>query len=241
MSAKIVFDTKEEIPEHLQPSAAAVEGKWQLDAAGVLNKNIELLSKIGQTKKLQAELDTLRTVKDNLEREIEEAKAKTLPAGYRAVTKEVAALGAAAKTAGYAAPDEIVQTKARIAQFEQAQKEQTERAVKSKALKLAGVEDEEAFFALKQSDALQFEFETVDGKEKPFVVTETNGQKEKKAFDRKFLEEAEGFKTVVPVLFNTAKEGNIWGRQESGKGDTNAKPALENEIKTQIATGRYAL
>lgn len=89
---KIIFDTKDEIPESLRAQVVEVDGKFELDAKGVLDKNKELL----------ADNSKLKTDKANLETQVTELKTKSpdVPRGHRIVALDIAELGEAAKGAG---------------------------------------------------------------------------------------------------------------------------------------------
>lgn len=93
----IIFDTKDEIPTNLQSGAKHLEdGKYELDASGVLNKNSELLGKV---KDLSADAKSLETENQRLNSEVNRLKSSSLADGMVAVEPEIEKLGNAAKKA----------------------------------------------------------------------------------------------------------------------------------------------
>jgi hypothetical protein len=97
MSIKIIADSLTDFPENLRSEAKEVEGKFELDGAGVLRKNSELL---GKNAKLNARAEEAEAAKDAAEAVVQEWKGKAkIPAGQRLVAEDVAELGEAAKAA----------------------------------------------------------------------------------------------------------------------------------------------
>jgi hypothetical protein len=60
MPAKIVFDSVDEVPENLRDKAKEVDGKFEMDAKGVLDKNAQLLAKVAKHKPVEDELKALK-------------------------------------------------------------------------------------------------------------------------------------------------------------------------------------
>jgi hypothetical protein len=97
MSIRIIFDSKREIPDHLQSQAEEKDGKFELDGSGVINKNKELLADNSTLR--QTNLD-LTADKEAAEASAKDWKGKAkLPAGHKVVSEDVAELGEAAKAA----------------------------------------------------------------------------------------------------------------------------------------------
>jgi hypothetical protein len=95
MPVKIIFDSLEEVPEELRTKAKESDGKYEMDAMGVLNKNRELLDKVAKVKPLQDEVDRLtnKTAELNgkvgeLSGELSKAESNKVPSGFVAVSKK---------------------------------------------------------------------------------------------------------------------------------------------------------
>jgi len=98
MSIKIIADTKDEFPENLRSQAEEIDGKFQIDGNGLINKNKELLRDLS---KINTKIETLEADRDAARAEATEWKGKAkLPASHKIVPDDVAELGEAAKEAG---------------------------------------------------------------------------------------------------------------------------------------------
>lgn len=201
--------------------------EWFLDAlADDHPKILENKTLIEEKRKAEAELDSMKANVGNIERERDEAKTKSLPAGHRAVSVADADLINAIKPLNLT-KEAIASMATENEQFKAERAVNESKAVKSKALKLAGVTDEETFFGMKQADTLDFEFETIDGKEKAFAVKEENGAKVKAEFNRDYLSKADGFKNIIPVLFNEQEKKGF--QFSDGARDTSGKNEFDLE------------
>ena len=214
---KIIFDTKNEIPEHLRNQVTEnTDGKFEIDAKGVLDKNKELLkdnSKLRETNEsLTADLETAKTTATEWK-----GKAK-LPAGHKIVADDVADLGEAAKEAGLL-KDEMPTLKT--------SKEDLQKQIDS--LKGEKVIDEVAkanklnnrFKLTAKDKGWKFESATekdADGKDK--TVWNHIGADGAKTKVETFFETDEYAKEFYPT-FKEESDGNTWVNQESGK---DAKP-----------------
>ena len=97
MSLKIIADSKNELPEHLQSQAEEVDGKFQVDGDGIVKKNKELLK---DNSTLRAKNEELTADADTAKADRDEWKGKAkIPNGSKIVTDEIAELGEAAKSA----------------------------------------------------------------------------------------------------------------------------------------------
>jgi hypothetical protein len=60
MAARIIFDSLDEVPESLKDKAKEKDGKFEMDAKGVIDKNTQLLAKVAAHKAVKDELDALK-------------------------------------------------------------------------------------------------------------------------------------------------------------------------------------
>ena len=155
--------------------------------------------------KRQKEIDKLNVDKGNLERERDEYKNKSIPHGFRAVSREIAELGEAVKNLNLS-KDEISGLKTKVDEYEKEKAESEGKALKTRAFQSAGVTNTDLALSLRQSDDLNFESETKDGKEIFYRVTEKDGKKEKTLFDANYLKAADGFKDVFDKLTITKQK-----------------------------------
>lgn len=233
---KIIFDSKNEIPEHLRDDAKEVDGKFELDAKGVLDKNKELLK---DNKKLKLDNESLQAEKEAAEDAVTEAKSKVnIPRGKRLVDADVAELGEAAKTASLSSSD-ISNLKTKVDEFEREKKEEEVKNLKTRAFNSAGISNTDLALSLRQSDDLEFESEMKDGKEIFYRVVEKDGKKEKMLFDNNYVKSLDGFKDVFAQLSTTKEKktpftvketetsANIFDRIREGE-----KKRVEGEART---------
>ena len=97
MSIKIIADSRDEFPENLRSEAKETDGKYELDGAGVLKKNKELL---GKNATLLTRAEEAEAAKEAADAQAKEWKGKAaVPAGQELVTTKQAALGKAAEAA----------------------------------------------------------------------------------------------------------------------------------------------
>lgn len=226
--------------ENLKGAYVQKGSEWFLDELAEDHPVVATNKSLNQTNKdLKTTNETLAANLTVAEREREEAKAKSLPNGHRAVSIEIADLGGAAKAAGFT-KDDIPTVKDKIATFEEKEAQAAKRADLTKAAEFAGVKHLDEFFSRKATDDLNIEWKTVDGKQQPYLVAEENGAKTETLFDEKYLRAAEGFKSGAATLFAEESNGKYYVGQESGNGGT-PKPSVEQEKQAQRATGRYAL
>lgn len=93
---QMTFDALDEVPENLRAAAKEVEGKFVLDASGVLNKNRELLEKVSKSKTSLDEFTNLKTKLGELDldelldmyRQQQEAAKKTKPKAADGTSEE---------------------------------------------------------------------------------------------------------------------------------------------------------
>lgn len=98
MSIKIIADSLTDFHESLRSEAKEVDGKFELDGAGVLKKNSELL---GKNAKLSTRAEEAEAAKEAAEAAAQEWKGKArIPSGQEIVTTKQATLGKAAEVAG---------------------------------------------------------------------------------------------------------------------------------------------
>ncbi|HXG86524.1 MAG TPA: hypothetical protein VNI84_21075 [Pyrinomonadaceae bacterium] len=97
MSIKIIADGRDEFPENLRSEAKEVDGRFELDGAGVLKKNSELL---GKNAKLTTRAEEAEAAKESSDATAKEWKSKAnIPVGQKLVADDVAELGEAALAA----------------------------------------------------------------------------------------------------------------------------------------------
>jgi hypothetical protein len=198
MPAKIIFDNKTEIPEHLRDAANEVDGKFELDATPVLKKNKELL---GKNATLQSRAEEAEAAKETAEATAAEWKGKAkLPSGKRIVDADVAELGEAAKTAGVA-KDEIgaLKTEVETLKTEKVKGERTE--ARSKAADAIGL-DGRKFAKLAETEDFDIEFEG----EKPFAVIKGADSAPIKTAFSEFVEKHDKFSLVLDALKSGKKK-----------------------------------
>ncbi len=215
-------DVPDEMKEHYHKRA---DGKFEPSVEGItsigglLNKRDELLTKV-------ADIPNLKT------RILELEGQDTLPQGKIAVDKkDFDALET------YKALGDVNDIKPKVEGYD-ALKTETEgarkREILTRAASAAGVTNLNAFFNIKQTDALSLESETVDGREKFFAVSKDDkGKVTKTAFDNDYLTTADGFKDVLGSL--TAGEGKKMFRQSTGGGGESKAERIRNEVKEKEA------
>jgi hypothetical protein len=188
----------------------------------------------------QTEIDSLTADKSNLERDLAEAKNKGVPHGYRAVTKDVAELGETAKSSGLA-KDDIPNLKTKVDEYEREKTESAAKQLKTKAFQSAGVNNVDLALSLKQSDDLQFESETKDGKEIFYRVTEKDGKKEKTLFNGDYLKSADGFKDVFAQLTGGKPKNQPFPDVSGGGEGGNIFDKIREQVKTENKTEKVDL
>jgi hypothetical protein len=222
MSAKIVFDTKGEIPEHLRESASEVDGKFELDASGVLGKNKELL---GNNK-------TLTSENQRLNNEVARLQSSALPEGKVAVDPEIEKFGNAVKNAGLKISEiPTLKTKADELQ-KQIDSFATEKDVDAVA-EAKGYNGK--FKAMAKKQGLKFEkvTETVDGKpvDKWFVVGADNA----KTDVENFLKTDSFFKEFADTFADEKQEqkGFNFGEQKGAPDNKNIFDRIRSDVKAE--------
>jgi hypothetical protein len=225
------YANESEIPADQKGCYEAKNGRWELTKLDESHPVIVVKTSLETTNtQLKTTNDSLTAQIGNLEREKTEISSKSVPHGYRAVKKEVAELGEAAVAEGLTA-DSVKTLKTENETLKTEKTSQSERELKTKALKAAGINDVDGFFELKASDNLKLETEMVDGKEKFFVVTETNGVKEKKVFDTEYLKNTDGFKNSFETLTKKKETGFSFSEQNGEKGNKNIFDKIRSDVK----------
>lgn len=206
MSAKIIFDSKDEIPENLRSQATETDGKWELDAKGVLSKNKELL---GKNARLISDLEEANAAKEAAQINANEWKGKAkLPVGKVIVEKEIAELGETAKNAAIS-KDDIPNLKSKIEGYEKAESEKQALSVREEAGKFLGYQNTNAFARLAKDLEI-----TRDGAAFNIKVgTET------KSLTKDFVEKHEAFAPFLSSL-NEKQKKTPFPEKETEK-DTN--------------------
>lgn len=171
----------------------------------------------------QKEIDKLNVEKGNLERERDEAKGKTIPHGFRAVSKEVAELGEAVKASGLS-KDEIGTLKTENDQFK-SEKAKTEGvALRKEAAKALGYANEDAFARLAEK------LEIVKDGDK-FKVGED-------VLSKEFIEKSEDFAPFIGSL-NEKKTKTPFPDQGGGEnGNIYDHIRATKEAENKAATGK---
>lgn len=226
---KIIFDTRNEIPEHLQAEAKEMEdGKFELDASGVLNKNKELLSTNATLKRRAEDAETAKAAADA---ERDEYKTKpNIPKGQRLVSIEDAELVSVVKAEGLTKESipELKKSSEKLSAIEM-------ERINEKVSDAIGKE-RQAWLDHSRANNLRFDTrkETVDGKEQEYFVVLGADNSETKLTDY-VAAKAAHVKDAVEQ-----PQGKVWGKQISGK-DTKPPNLVEQEVEAAIATGRYNL
>lgn len=212
------YANESEVPENMKGCYEAKNGRWEL--TNLDNDHPVIVTKKGletTNSTLKTENESLNVKVGNLEREKTELSGKSVPHGYRAVKKEVAEIGEIAVAEGLSV-DSVKTLKTENEGFKSKELANADRELKTKALKAAGINDIDGFFELKASDNLKIETEKIGNEEKFYVVTETNGVKEKKVFDTEYLKKTDGFKNSFESLVKK-KEGGFSFSEQGGGGD----------------------
>lgn len=233
MSIKIIADSRDDFPENIRSEAKEVDGKYELDGAGVLKKNKELL---GKNATLVARAEEAEAAKDAAEAAAQEWKGKAkIPSGQKLVAEDVAELGEAAKAAELT-KDEMPTLKTAKADLQgKIDTFEGEKVIGEIAL---AKNLNNRWQVMAKDKNLKFEktTEKVDGKDAfDYVVLNADGTKTKvedfNKTDGYFKEFAETFKQE-----KNSKPGNSgdpdFHRQTEGD-------AFKQEIAAQGATGRY--
>lgn len=217
-----IYDKREDVPETLlEHYNKRGDGKFEPSVEGInsigglLAKRDELLDKV-------KEIPQLKTRVSELEGQ------EVLTAGKVAVDKtEFDTLKT--ENESYKSLGNLDEIKPKVEGYD-ALKTETETARKretlTKAFAAAGITNLSAAFNLKQSDSLNIESETKDGKEVFYAVTtDDKGKTDKKVFDGEFIKEADGFKDILPAL--SGKTGTAMFKQGSGS-PTDTKTAVKD-------------
>ncbi len=225
MSAKIVFDTKEEIREDLRDKAKEVDGKFELDAKGVLDKNTELLGKNSTLTYKVEELDSTVT---------ELKKSSKIPAGQKIVAENVAELGEAALAAGLV-KDEMPTLKSSKDDLQKKIDGYENEKVVSEVAAANGFNNR--FVLAAKDKGLKFEksIEKVDGKD--IDVWNILGADNSKTKVKDFLESDAYFKEFADT-FTDAGTGKAYPPQTSDK--SKVAPVAGVAAVKQKLNSRYA-
>ncbi|MCY7375992.1 MAG: hypothetical protein LH472_08480 [Pyrinomonadaceae bacterium] len=210
MSAKIVFDTKEEIREDLRDKAKEIDGKFELDAKGILSKNTELL---GKNTALADKVEELESANAELK------KSSKMPAGQKLVAADVAELGEAAQTAGLST-DEMPTLKTAAADLQK----QIDGFAQEKVIAevAANLGFNNRFILAARDKGLRFEKtqETADGK--AVEVWNVKGEGDTKTKVEEFLKTDGYFKEFAETFKsdNNKSSGNTFDPAPAGVSDT---------------------
>jgi len=226
------YANESEIPADQKGCYENKNGRWELTKLDTDHPVMITKASLESTQTtLKTQNDSLTAQVGNLEREKTELSGKSVPHGYRAVKKEVAELGEIAVAEGLSTAS-VKTLKAENDQFKTEKSSSAERELKTRALKAIGIEDVQGFFELKASDNLKIETETVDGKEKFFVILENNGVREKKGFDAEYLKGAEGFKNSFDSLTQKKNETGFSFSEQGGEpGNKNIFDKIRADVK----------
>lgn len=229
----------QEPADNLKGAYVQKGGEWILDSLAddhpLLAHNKTLLQ---EKAAVETERDAYKASVGNLEREVSEARAKTVPHGCRAVSVEIADLGSAAKASGIS-KDELSTLKTRIETFEREKAEATENEIRALVADSLGLR-RETFSEHAAAKGLKFaeRREKVDGKDVSyFVLLNENGSEAERAGDY--------VKTKAAYL-PPAQKGDAAGDkgfQFPGESDAGSRQlnTIEKEMAAQASTGRYSL
>jgi hypothetical protein len=168
MSIKIIADSKDEFPEHLRSQAEETDGKFQIDANGLINKNKELLKDLS---KLNSKIETLTADKETAVAERDEWKGKAkIPSGHKIVAADVAELGEAAKQANLV-KDELPALKTKADELQAKLAERDAEAINAKVAEASG-KDPQAWREHAAANRLRYEprKEKIGDEEQEFFV-----------------------------------------------------------------------
>lgn len=237
---KTFYANETDIPENLKGAYEAKNGRWELTKLDddhptiATNKSLTI-----EQSKLKGQITTLTTEKETIEQERDDFKNKAVPRGFRAVSTEIAELGETVKASGLS-KDEIGSLKTKVDEHEREKAETEAKTLKTKAFQSAGVSNVDLALSLRQSDDLNFESETKDGKEVFYRVTEKDGKKEKTLFNADYLKSADGFKDVFDKL--TVTKQKLTPFPETGGGETgNIYDKIREQVKTETKTEKVDL
>lgn len=145
---KSFYANETDIPENLKGGYEAKNGRWELTKLDDEHPTIITNKSLNKTQGEQkTQIDNLTATNGNLERERDEAKAKSIPSGFRAVSKEIAELGEAVKSVNLS-KDEVAALKTENDKFKSAAAETTANALRREAGKFLGYQNEDAFARL---------------------------------------------------------------------------------------------
>jgi len=227
------YANESDIPENMKGCYEAKNGRWELTKLDNDHPVITTKTSLETTNnELKTTNVSLTAQVGNLEREKIELSGKSVPHGYRAVKKEVAEVGEVALAEGLTV-EAVKNLKTENDRFKSDEASRADRDLKTRALKAVGINDIDGFFELKASDNLKLETETVDGKEKFFVVTETNGVKEKKDFNTEYLKNTEGFKNSFEQLAKKKEGGFSFSEQGGGGDNKNVYDKIRADVKAE--------
>jgi hypothetical protein len=230
---KTFYANESDIPAEQKGCYEAKNGRWEL--TNLDNDHPVIVTKLGletTNTELKTTNASLTAQVGNLEREKTELSGKSVPHGYRAVKKEVAELGEVAAAEGLSV-DTVKTLKTENEGFKSKETERSDRELKTRALKAAGINDIDGFFELKASDNLKIETEKIGDEEKFYVVTETNGVKEKKVFDTDYLKKTDGFKNSFESLVKKKEGGFSFSEQGGGSDNKNVYDKIRADAKDE--------
>lgn len=186
---------------------------------------------------VETELNTLKANIGNIERERDEAKQKTVPAGYRTVTKADAELLDAIKPLNLS-KDELatLKTRAETAEASLAKRDEDELLAKVASATKRDVESLKEHAIAK---GLKFETkeETVDGKPvTAFVAVRKEGEAEVKTAAIEYFD-----KVATHVSKAKDADDSVYFPHQKSVQEHNGKISVEAEMQAQRATGRYSI
>lgn len=240
MSIKIIADSLTDFPDQLRSEAKEVDGKFELDGAGVLKKNSELL---GKNAKLTSRAEEAEAAKDASDANAQEWKGKAkIPTGHKVVAQDVAELGEAAKAAEIS-KDELPTLKGAKADLQSKIDAFEGEKVISDVAQSLGFNNR--FAAMAKDKNLKFEktTEKVDGKD--VDVWNVVGSDNSKTKVGDFIKQDAYFKEFADTFASADKSGGKrYLGQESGQDRQSSATkfdAIEREVKEREKTSSAAV
>lgn len=227
MSIKIIADSLTDFPDQLRSEAKEVDGKYELDGAGVLKKNSELL---GKNAKLTTRAEEAEAAKESSEATAREWKSKAnIPNGQKLVADDVAELGEAALDAKIS-KDEMPTLKTAAADLQSKIDAYEGEKVIGEVAQSLGFNNR--FILAAKDKGLKFEktTEKVDGKD--VGVWNVVGAGDAKTKVDEFLKTDGYFKEFAPTFTDDKTSGFQYPHQTSDRGNAGA---ATNPVDAQMA------
>jgi hypothetical protein len=219
---KTFYANETDIPENQKGSYVQKNGRWELTDLDDEHPTIKTKQSLETTQtELKNQISSLTAEKGNLERERDEAKAKSVPHGFRAVKADVAELGETVKQSGLT-KEQFIALKTENDAFK-AEKAETEGLkLRQEAGAFLGYQNTEAFAQLATKLPIE---KSTDGK---FVVKDGDVLK---PLTKELVEQHTAF---TPFLASLSAKPSVTPFPESGTPQTgDIFSQIRAEVKQQ--------